>query len=618
MRAALLALALSAPVAAQTVNTILSNGPTSNRYDLVILGDGYQASEQAQFDADALAMTNHLFSVEPYQTFGQFFNVYTVFRPSTMSGANHPDQNRFNNPVYGASYNTGGVGRCVYITNRSLALADAALAPSSEGRVVVIVNDSRYGGCAGTFAVSYNGSQMPSVQAHEIGHSLAGLADEYGGNGTYTGPEPGEVNVTANPAGQKWSQWLGSNGVGVFQGARYYDNGLYRPWDNCLMRSLGRPLCSVCREQITRVTHRIVSTIDAPTPASSNLTFGPADPPQTFSFTNLAPASSTTTITWTLDGQPVASGVTSYAFDPSTASLGTHTLQVAVANQSPFVRNDPTGDLNHDHRWTVQVIDPSAPDLTVDSVAVSSLNVQAGGSVQLTTQVRNTTPNAAASVRVEHFLSADTTIDSSDIYLGGYTIATVGPNQTVTRQRTVDLPSYLTQSIYVVGAVVDRENAIVEQDETNNLRTNVVFTAPAACGPTLEYRDPLLYPNDSATIDLASGGTVRPTIVAPCQNPGTVYFLVWGCTGTTPGTPLPGGLTVPLNQDFCTSFSLANYNGPIFVQSFAPLDARGHGYAEFRWPAGLGPLPISGHFAAVLIDGTRFSGATAPIAIAIQ
>ena len=53
---------------------------------------------------------------------------------------------------------TGGVGRCVYIQNESLALQDAALAPANEGRVLVLVNDSRYGGCASTFAVSYNGS----------------------------------------------------------------------------------------------------------------------------------------------------------------------------------------------------------------------------------------------------------------------------------------------------------------------------------------------------------------------------------------------------------------------------------------------------------------------------
>ncbi len=35
---------------AQTVKTIIKNGGLNNRYDIVIIGDGYQASEQTKFD----------------------------------------------------------------------------------------------------------------------------------------------------------------------------------------------------------------------------------------------------------------------------------------------------------------------------------------------------------------------------------------------------------------------------------------------------------------------------------------------------------------------------------------------------------------------------------------
>ena len=47
-----------------TVKTIVSNGNSSNRYDIVILGDGYQATEQAKFDSDCVAVANALPTVK--------------------------------------------------------------------------------------------------------------------------------------------------------------------------------------------------------------------------------------------------------------------------------------------------------------------------------------------------------------------------------------------------------------------------------------------------------------------------------------------------------------------------------------------------------------------------
>jgi len=144
---ALLSLAcLVGPVLAQapTVRTLLSSGTTSSRYDMVILGDGYTAAEQARFDQDCTSFMTSLLQRQPYSTFASYINVHTVFRASTMSGANHPDTNPplVRNPVYGSAYNTSGVARCLYISNTTLALSDAALAPANEGRVIVMVNDS--------------------------------------------------------------------------------------------------------------------------------------------------------------------------------------------------------------------------------------------------------------------------------------------------------------------------------------------------------------------------------------------------------------------------------------------------------------------------------------------
>ena len=150
---------LAASIHAQTVTTVISNGTTETRYDIVILGDGYQVTEQGQFNQDVTTFLTALFQKSPYNLFANYYNVHTVFRPSIDSGADHPDATPpiFVNTAYEATYNFGGTGRCLYIQNTSLGLADAALAPATEGRVMVMVNDNRYGGCAATFACSYNG-----------------------------------------------------------------------------------------------------------------------------------------------------------------------------------------------------------------------------------------------------------------------------------------------------------------------------------------------------------------------------------------------------------------------------------------------------------------------------
>ena len=152
--------AATALAQAPTVTTVLNNGSTQSRYDMVILGDGYQAFEQNKFDTDVQTFLTALFQRQPYQTFASYYNVHTVFRASVDSGADRPDETPpvYKNTVYNSTYHYGGVDRCLYVQNTTQALADAALAPASEGRVLVMVNDTRYGGCASTFAVSYTGS----------------------------------------------------------------------------------------------------------------------------------------------------------------------------------------------------------------------------------------------------------------------------------------------------------------------------------------------------------------------------------------------------------------------------------------------------------------------------
>ena len=76
--------------------------------------------------------------------------------------------------------------------------------------VLIILNETGFGGCGGGgFQIVTLGGGW-AVMAHEFGHGTGGLADEYCRPGTYTGGEPGAVNVTANTrrATLKWKQFV--------------------------------------------------------------------------------------------------------------------------------------------------------------------------------------------------------------------------------------------------------------------------------------------------------------------------------------------------------------------------------------------------------------------------
>jgi hypothetical protein len=270
----LLAWASSASAAYQT---IVDNGPNDNRVNVVFLGDGYTATQiNTLYPAHINSMLAHLFNQgeDPYPRYKNFFNVHRIDLVSTESGADVPPLGIFHNTALDSTYYfDGSTDRLLYVNE---AKANSALNAGLLGSgftadvKLVTVNDTRYGGGGGNYAVYAGGNTSATeIALHESGHSFNKLADEYGGTTTtYTGPEPVELNVTKNSTGAKWAQWLGYNDpktgiVGAYQGGRYYDLGIYRPSSNSKMRALGRPFDPIAREKIILDIYAIVDPLDA-------------------------------------------------------------------------------------------------------------------------------------------------------------------------------------------------------------------------------------------------------------------------------------------------------------------------------------------------------------------
>ncbi|MGE0700289.1 MAG: M64 family metallopeptidase, partial [Hyphomicrobiaceae bacterium] len=344
-----------------TLRTIQQTGSSANRVDMVFLGDGYTAGQLAStYTSHVNAYVNYLFSgtalTDPFTRYRNFFNIHVVDIASNQSGADNPALGIFRDTALGASYYWDGVTERLLYVNETL--ADAAMSSALSGTGIdpemryVTVNDTLYGGGGGYYGVYAGGNTSAlEVALHEIGHSFAHLADEYGGNpGVYNGGEPGEINVTTNPAGTRWSNWLGYvdpilGTVGAYQGGRYYDQGIYRPTQNSKMRSLDRPFDPIAREAFIREFYALVDPLDGYDNNSgtrSNL--------HTVAVDTIDPA--IILVDWTVNGTTYVNAGDTVSLDALGYTWGTYTVSARAYDPTTWVRGNRS-DLEQTVTWTV-------------------------------------------------------------------------------------------------------------------------------------------------------------------------------------------------------------------------------------------------------------------------
>jgi hypothetical protein len=330
---------------------IVDHGPDSARWNLVIIGDGYQASELTQYHTDVQSCLMTLRTTPPFDELFFGINVHRIDVVSTDSGADDPID-----PIDCAG-GTGATPRTFFDATfcsvgpggrrlDRLLTIDTALAKSVASaqvplrhQVLCIVNSSKYGGSGGDVPTFSTESQASEIGIHELGHSAFGLADEYGGDGTGTpAGEPMQPNVTrdTNRATNKWRDLIAAmtpmpskcapncatstcvppasppaaGEVGTYEGAIYSNCNTYRPLLDCYMRTLRQPFCPVCTRVIRQtlqpflpadVADIFVSLNSASAevrvePVSPRISRIPAKPPE-------VSASCNSVRTWTFSGR---------------------------------------------------------------------------------------------------------------------------------------------------------------------------------------------------------------------------------------------------------------------------------------------------------------------------
>jgi hypothetical protein len=336
-----------------------SAGPPENRVNYVIVGDGYDESDlESTYVEHLQRMLDDRFTSErePYLRYRRFVNICALEVPSVQSGVRDaPGDTAFDG--YGNDETRLG-----YINDSKVYEAiGARLPPDIEmDWTAVVLNGDRWWNSGGRIMVWSGGHpDAPGAAMHEGGHSFQRLADEYGGNCTFSGSESRmRINVTMDPVDTagKWSHWLdfvqepGTGLQSTFEGAQYCDRGAWRPSQDSVMNSLWRSPAfnSISLEQAVRIIYEMVEPFDV---ALST----PEGPTTELVLEARVVDPEVLQVDWSVDGELVAEDH-GYLLDVMQLGLdsGEHTVQAHAHDDTEWVRGERDA-LEQTLQWTVQV-----------------------------------------------------------------------------------------------------------------------------------------------------------------------------------------------------------------------------------------------------------------------
>ena len=254
---------------------LLHNDSPEKCIDVAILAEGYTLQEIQTFYEDADIACKSIFDHEPFKSMKKRFNVVAVASPSTDSGVSVPRLNEWKHTAFGSHFSTFYSDR--YLTTSRVKAIHDALAGIPYEHIIILANTEEYGG--GGIYNSYTRTtahhpMFRPVVVHEFGHSFGGLADEYFYDNdvmTDTYPldiEPWEQNISTQvDFAAKWKDMLSENTpvptpaevsenypTGVYEGGGYSAKGIFRPAENCRMRTNEYPaFCPVCQRALRRI-----------------------------------------------------------------------------------------------------------------------------------------------------------------------------------------------------------------------------------------------------------------------------------------------------------------------------------------------------------------------------
>lgn len=248
----------------------------SNYFNIVILGDGYQKKDLAvggKFERSARSAMDSFFSIEPYKSFKNRFNVYMVTYRSNDEGTDIKSGN-ITKDTYFQSYCQGGGNTAAYVDNTDKVVNAVKSAVGSgdaqyyRSIAILLVNTDEQAGSTGypfrdnksgwdngyaSFAIAVlaaNSTGTNGLVKHEAcGHAFGRLADEYYSSGTTAASSNKTDLANWHAKGWYWNvnpsntgnyykftnSAYSSSEVSFIEGGWGYQYGMYRPTQGGMM-----------------------------------------------------------------------------------------------------------------------------------------------------------------------------------------------------------------------------------------------------------------------------------------------------------------------------------------------------------------------------------------------
>lgn len=282
------------------VYTIQKTRSDTENMVVVVCGEGYTKSQQGKFINDVKRLWQDAMKYEPYRSYADRFNVYALCTASESSFDNGGSTffdviiDKYNSPVisnnlHGSQWKNHIFERCIgpefiekihdaHIKKK----CDPNTIPSGSeyepyyyvhdyiAQFAMVVNTTNdFGGAYNNREYGFHYFISPSDSyrasktfAHEFGHGLLGLGDEYSGGYLLDDKELKSLNLSSveDPEKIKWRQLLGFRNTYTCRNA--YGSKMLVSSYECIMRDTNYQFCEVCRLQGFKRMSQLVKDAD--------------------------------------------------------------------------------------------------------------------------------------------------------------------------------------------------------------------------------------------------------------------------------------------------------------------------------------------------------------------
>jgi hypothetical protein len=277
----------------------LRNGPSANRADIVLMGDGYQLDDIDTFDEQ---MKTIVAVLEQERCLQEYFTYFNFVRAELVSADNGVDGfGRDYDTVLGAEIRGPHGDPSVDAARVKAVLAEI---PENDGIALAFVKSGLVGGSAGTDYACIGGLEE-KITRHEFGHAFAGLSDESDDhNDRFDEPRDGiNIALTDDEKLVPWKHWIEAKvpGIGVFRGGGGKSQGVWKPsGGGCVMQGFDdeHTFCRVCCEGIVLRIYSLVDPIDAASPQVTGTGLVVEDQPIEFEVRTMQPRTHALDVRW--------------------------------------------------------------------------------------------------------------------------------------------------------------------------------------------------------------------------------------------------------------------------------------------------------------------------------